>query len=161
MVTGSYICRQTRNIFRRTQLDHQLNISDKFKKKSGLWSQRRCNNEIVNMLSKGQFTILKMVAIWPHLMTNQNNFQVNTSRLWKEFICKVSTKFLQCFQRRCDNVENQKWLPVAIFVDRLEPFLDGHNYTTRKRDDGMSSPIPLLANLFRVVHEVKDQMTKF
>ena len=35
---------------------------------------------------------------------------------------KVSTKFLQWFRRICDNGENQRWQPVAIFVDGPESF---------------------------------------
>ena len=29
--------------------------------------------------------------------------------------------------KTCNNVENQKWLPESIFVDRPEPFSGGHN----------------------------------
>ena len=43
----------------------------------------------------------------------------------------VSTKFLQWFRRRCDNDENQRWLPAAIFVNRPEPFSGMHNYTAK------------------------------
>ena len=72
-----------------------------------------------------------MAAVRPYLLTDQNHLQADTSRNWEEFICKVSTKFLQWFRRRCDNGENQRWLPSAIFVDRPEPLSGLHNYTTR------------------------------
>ena len=36
------------------------------KKKLDQWSRRRCDNEIVTVLSKGQFAILKMIAIRPY-----------------------------------------------------------------------------------------------
>ena len=35
-------------------------------KKSDPWSRRRCNNEIVTVLSKGQIAILKMAAVRPY-----------------------------------------------------------------------------------------------
>ena len=59
------------------------------------WSRRRCDNEIVTVLSKGQIVILKIAAIQPHLLMDKNRFRANTSRHWQEFICKVSVKFLQ------------------------------------------------------------------
>ena len=96
-------------------------------KNSDVWSRRRCDNEIVTVLSKGQLAVLKMAAVRPHLLTDQNCVQMDISRHWEEFICKVSTTFLQWFRRRCDNGENQRWLPAAIFVDRPEPFTGGYN----------------------------------
>ena len=68
-----------------------------------------------------------MATVRPYLLTDRNRFLADTTRHWEEFICKVSTEFLQWFRRRCDNGENQRWLPVAIFVNRAEPFLGGHN----------------------------------
>ena len=65
------------------------------------------------------------------MLTDQNRFRVDIFRHLEEFICKVSTKFLQWYRRRCDNGENQSWLPAAIFVDGPEPFSGVHNYTTR------------------------------
>ena len=79
------------------------------------------------MLRNGQLAILKMAAVRPYLLMDQNHFRVDISRHCEEFICKVSTKFLQWFRRRCDNSENQRWLPAAIFVDGLEPFSRVHN----------------------------------
>ena len=43
-------------------------------------SRRRCDTEIVTVLSKGQVAILKMVAIWPYLLMDQNRFWADTSR---------------------------------------------------------------------------------
>ena len=91
-------------------------------KKSDQWSRRRCDNEIVTVLSNEQLVILKMAGVQPYLLTDLNRFQADTSRHWEEFKCKVSTKFLQWFWRRYDNSENQRWLPVAIFVNGPEPF---------------------------------------
>ena len=95
--------------------------------KSDQWSRRRCDNEIVTVLSDGQLAILKMAAIRPYLLMDQNRFRADTSRHWEEFICKVSTKFLQWFRRRCDKGENQRWLLAAIFVDRPESFFGVRN----------------------------------
>ena len=47
-------------------------------KQSNKWSRRRCDNEIVTVLSKGQITILKMAAFRPYLLTDQNYFQADT-----------------------------------------------------------------------------------
>ena len=77
-------------------------------KKSDQWSRRRCDTKIVTVLSKGQLVILKMAAVWPYLLKDRNCFRVDTSRHWEEFICKVSKKFLNWFQRRGDNGENQR-----------------------------------------------------
>ena len=63
-----------------------------------------------------------MAAVRPYLLTDQNHFEADISRHWEEFVCKVSTKFLQWFQRRCNNGENQKWLPAIKFADGTEPF---------------------------------------
>ena len=41
--------------------------------KSNQWS-RRCDNEIVTVLSNGQLAILKMAAVRPYLLTDQNRF---------------------------------------------------------------------------------------
>ena len=49
-------------------------------KKSDQWSQRRCDNEIVTVLSKGQLAILKMAAVRQYLSTDQNRFRTDTSR---------------------------------------------------------------------------------
>ena len=58
----------------------------------------------------------------------RNHFRADTSRHWEEFICKVSTKFLQRFQGRCDKLKVKiKRLPAATFIDGLEPFSGGHN----------------------------------
>ena len=92
----------------------------KVSKKSNQWSWRRCNNEIVTMLSIGQIAILKMAVVRPYLLTDRNCFKVDTTRHWKEFICKVLAKFLKLFRRRCDNGENRSWLPAAIFVNGTE-----------------------------------------
>ena len=99
-------------------------------KKSNQWSWRRCNNEIVTMLSIeqkivtmlsiGQIAILKMAVVRQYLLTDRNRFKVDTTRHWKEFISKVLAKFLKLFQRRCDNGENRSWLPAAIFVNGPE-----------------------------------------
>ena len=80
---------RTGAFFGHTQLDYK-------------WSRRRCDNEIVTVLSNEQFTTL--------FLTKQNHFRADTSIHWKEFICKVSTKFLYWFRRRCDKSENQRWL---------------------------------------------------
>ena len=76
---------RTGTFFGDTQLDYKLNISDKFKK-SDQWSRKRCDNEIVTVLSNEQFTTL--------FLSKRNHFRADTSIHWKEFICKVSTKFL-------------------------------------------------------------------
>ena len=55
-------------------------------KKSDQWSWRRCDNEIVTVLSNEQFTTLFLIK--------RNHFRADTAIHWKEFICKVSTKFL-------------------------------------------------------------------
>ena len=91
-------------------------------KKSNQWSRRRCDNEIVTVLSKGQIVILKMATVRPYLLMDQNRFLADTSRHWEEFICKVSAKFLQWFPRRCDDGENHSWPPPAIFVNGQEPY---------------------------------------
>ena len=98
----------------RLLVEHVRQVS----KKSDQWSWRRCNNEIVTVLSKGQLAILKMAAVRPYLLTDWNRFRPDTSTHREEFIGKVSTKFPQW----CDNGENQRWLPVAIFVDGPELF---------------------------------------
>ena len=49
-------------------------------KKSDQWSRRRCDNETVTVLSKGQIAILKMAAIRPYLLTDWNRFWADTSR---------------------------------------------------------------------------------
>ena len=46
---------RTGTFFGHTQLDYKLNISAKFKK-SDQWSRKRCDNEIVTVLSNEQFT---------------------------------------------------------------------------------------------------------
>ena len=74
------------------------------------------------VLSKGQLPILKMAAVRPYLLTDQNRFRADISKHREEFICHVSTKFLMWFRRRCDNGENQRWLQAATFVDKPEPF---------------------------------------
>ena len=79
------------------------------------------------MLSKGQLAILKMAAVRPYLLTDQNHFRIDIFRHGEKFICKVSTKSLQWFQRRCDNGENRRWLPAAKFVNGPETFSGGHN----------------------------------
>ena len=71
--------------------------------------------------------ILKMAAVWPYLLTDQNHFRADTSRYWEEFIRKDSIKYLWWFWRSCDNGENQSLLPAAICVDGPEPFSGGHN----------------------------------
>ena len=75
-----------------------------------------------------------MAAVRSYLLTDQNRFRADTSKHWEEFICKVSKKkkkkCLTWFRRRCDNCENQRWLPVAIFVDGSEPVSGGHNKST-------------------------------
>ena len=130
MAPCGHICRRTGTIFGRTQLKYYLNISDKFKNNltSGLGGV--AITSLLQVLNKGLLAILNMVAVQPHLLTDLNRFWTDTSRHWEEFICKVSTKFLQWFRRRCDNGENQKWLPAAIFVDGSKLFSDKHNYTT-------------------------------
>ena len=82
------------------------------------------------MLSNGQLAILKIAAVRPYLLTDQNHFQIDISRHGEELIYMVSTKSLQWFRRRCDNGENQRWLPAAIFVNGPKPFSGGHNWTT-------------------------------
>ena len=64
------------------------------------------------------------------LHLDKNYFQADTASHHEEFISKTSTEVLLWFQRRCNNGENQSWLPVAIFVDSSEPFLGRHNKTT-------------------------------
>ena len=95
----------------------------KFKKNltSGLGGDG--DNEIVSVFSNGQLAILKMAAVQPHLLMDQNHFKEQTHL----GIEKISTKFLKWFQRRCHNRENQRWLPVAIFVNGQEPFYGVHN----------------------------------
>ena len=44
-------------------------------KKNEKWSRRRCDNEIVTVLSKGQIAILKMAAVQSYLLTDQNRFR--------------------------------------------------------------------------------------
>ena len=53
MASGGHICLRTGTILGRTQLDYKLNIS-------GQWSRRRCDKEIVIVLSNEHFTILKV-----------------------------------------------------------------------------------------------------
>ena len=72
-----------------------------------------------------------MAAVRLYLLTIPNYFPADISRHREAYIYKVSTKFLQWFRRRCDNGENQRWLPVAIFVDRPKQFSGMHNKTTR------------------------------
>ena len=49
--------------------------------KSDQWSRQRiCDNEIVTVLSNGQLEILKMAAVRPYLLTDQNRFRADTSR---------------------------------------------------------------------------------
>ena len=52
----------------------------KFSKKSEYWRRRRCDNEIVTVLSKGQLVILKMAVVRPYLLTDRNRFWTNISR---------------------------------------------------------------------------------
>ena len=65
---------------------------------SDQWSRRSCDNEIVTVLSKGHFAILKMAAFRPYLLTDQNYFQTDTSRHCENFICKISTKTSSSFR---------------------------------------------------------------
>ena len=95
--------------------------------KSDQWSRRRCDNDIVTLLRKGQITILKMAAVRPYLLTDRNHFRADTSRHCEEFICKVLTKFPQWFRRRCDNGENQCWPPAVIFVNGQKPYSNVHS----------------------------------
>ena len=62
---------RTGTFFGHTQLNYKLNISDKFKKESDQWSWRRCDNEIVTVLSNEQFTTL--------FLTKRNYFRADTS----------------------------------------------------------------------------------
>ena len=39
--------------------------------KSDQWSRRRCDNEIITVLTKGQLAILKITAIWPYLLMDR------------------------------------------------------------------------------------------
>ena len=48
---------KTGTTFKSAKLDYQQNIPDKFLKKSDHWSRRRCDNEIVTVLSKGELVI--------------------------------------------------------------------------------------------------------
>ena len=57
---GQHICQQTGTKFRLAQLDYLENIPDKFWKKSGEWSWRRCDNKIIKMLSKREVETSKM-----------------------------------------------------------------------------------------------------
>ena len=78
-----------------------------------------CEDAITRLLQcNDQIAILKIAAVGPYLLTDQNHFRADTSRHWKEFICKVSAKFLLWFWTRCDNGENQSWPPTAILMDR-------------------------------------------
>ena len=129
-------------LFTFHQMDHNLFLVDisrllvkhlrQVSKQSNQWSRRRCNNKIVTVLSKGQFRILKMVAVRPYLLTDQNHFRSDTSRHWEKFKGKVSTKCLHWFRRRCDKGENLRWVPSARFVDRPESFSNGLNDHLRK-----------------------------
>ena len=62
-------------------------------KKSDLRSSRRGDNETVMVLSKGQLPILKMAAVRPYLLTDQNRFRADISKHREEFICHVLTSF--------------------------------------------------------------------
>ena len=75
MAASGHICRQNGTSFGLTQLDHQLNISDKFKDNPTLG----LGGDAI-ALSNGQFMILKIAAIRPYLLTEQNYFSADTSR---------------------------------------------------------------------------------
>ena len=49
-------------------------------KKSDQWSWRRCNNEIVSVLSKGQIAILNMAMVRQYLLMDRNQFQADIFR---------------------------------------------------------------------------------
>ena len=72
-------------------------------KKSEEWSLRRCDSKFVTVLSKGVVVISKIAIWWPYKSTDQNCFQGDTSR-----VCKLSIRFLLCFDRKCDNRKNPR-----------------------------------------------------
>ena len=72
-------------------------------KKSEEWSLRRCDSKFVTVLSKGVVVISKIAIWWPCKSTDQNCFQEDTSR-----VCKLSIRFLLCFDRKCNNRKNPR-----------------------------------------------------
>ena len=71
-------------------------------KKSDQWSRRRWDNELVTVLSKVQIVVLKMAAVRPYLLTDQNRFRVYTSR-HRGIHMQGFGEIPPWFRRRCDN----------------------------------------------------------
>ena len=65
-------------------------------KKFDQWSPR-CDNKIVKVLSKGQFTILKMAAVWPYLLKDQNRFRADPLDIEKNSYTKFRQNSSSCF----------------------------------------------------------------
>ena len=70
MVVGGQICRRTGTTFGRTQQDHKRNVTDN--RTSGL-----VGRAITRVLSKGQLPNLKMAAVRPYLLVDQNRIRAN------------------------------------------------------------------------------------
>ena len=62
------------------------------------------------------------------MLTDQKNFflgvggrgRTQSDTIKRNSYCNVLMKFLQQFRRRCDDGDNQRWLPVVIFNDMPE-----------------------------------------